>query len=112
MLSRMRIMGTLLVVIALAGCSASPQREVPVDESPVAEAPADARTVVEWEDYDASVTVRIDDLQSAADCAGLQGEFDTADANNAATLDRTGHSNLNLMTYIDEALRLAGCYGG
>jgi hypothetical protein len=110
MLSRMRIMGALLILVALAGCSATTQRDVPVGEPPAAEAQAGARTAVEWEDYDASVQVRIDEMQTAADCAGLQGEFDIADANSTATLNRTGHSNANLMSYIDEALRLAGCY--
>jgi hypothetical protein len=92
---------------------------VPVEEmqSPEAEqlqAPEaeelDARSDVPWADYDASVQVRIDELQQAADCAALQEEFDTADANSAATMDRTGHGNSALMLYIDEALRLAGCY--
>lgn len=65
---------------------------------------------VPWEDYDASVKERIDSMGSAADCSGLQTEFDTADGNNEATMNRSGHNNADLMDYIDEWLVIAGCY--
>lgn len=63
-----------------------------------------------WDDYDPSVKVRIDDLEIGRDCVGLQAEFDTAYENDASTRERTGHGNADLMIYIDEALRAAGCY--
>ncbi|BDZ60861.1 hypothetical protein Lsed01_00179 [Demequina sediminis] len=65
---------------------------------------------VPWEDYDTSVRERIDAMGADADCAGLQAEFDTADANNGITMDRTGHNNADLMGYIDEWMQLASCY--
>lgn len=53
---------------------------------------------------------RIDALASSKDCDGLQAEFNTADANGAATMSRTGHNNALLMGYIDSKMRAAGCY--
>jgi hypothetical protein len=47
----------------------------------------------------------------AGDCAGLQAEFDVADANDAAQRDRVGDGNADLMQYIDDKLEAAGCYG-
>lgn len=40
----------------------------------------------------------------------MQRQFDIADANNAAQRARTGSSNAQLMSYIDQAMRSAGCY--
>lgn len=65
---------------------------------------------VPWADYASSVRERIDAASAAGDCDALQAEFDTADANNEATLARTGHNNADLMGYIDDRLRAAGCY--
>jgi hypothetical protein len=65
---------------------------------------------VPWDNYDASVKDRIDSLEVAADCDGLQGEFDTADANNAQQRERTGTGNAELMAYIDAIMRDVGCY--
>ncbi len=69
-----------------------------------------AEAGVPWADYASGVRVRIDGLANEKDCAGLQAEFDTADANNAATMARVGHNNADLMGYIDDAMRRAGCY--
>lgn len=66
---------------------------------------------VPWEDYSPSVRADIDALAAAGDCAGLQQQFDTADANNDATMARTGHNNVELMKYIDGKMSDAGCYG-
>lgn len=66
---------------------------------------------VPWADYDPSVKARIDSASATRDCTTLQSEFDTADANNAATLRRTGHNNAALMNYIDDAMKSADCYG-
>jgi hypothetical protein len=64
---------------------------------------------VPWGDYAPSVKATVDSLEAAKDCAGLQEQFDTADANNAITQARTGHNNAALMSYIDHALRRSGC---
>lgn len=63
-----------------------------------------------WEDYDPQVQARIDKAIASGNCAKLQDEFDQAEANNAATMERLGHNNADLMTYIDEGLQQAGCY--
>ncbi len=65
---------------------------------------------VDWSNYDSSVKARIDGLEAAADCEGLQKEFDTADANNSVQRERTGTGNVELMTYIDGLMQDAGCY--
>lgn len=64
---------------------------------------------VQWQDYAASLRSRIDAAQLARDCNRLQAEYDMADANNVATMNRVGHSNAELMSYIDAAMRSAGC---
>ena len=63
-----------------------------------------------WSKYDSSVKSRIDNLAAAGDCAGLQAEFDIADANDDATRDRTGSGTADLMGYIDDKMRAAACY--
>lgn len=116
----------LLLALVLTGCtvttSDAPEPETAVSTPVVEEAPSTAPSVepepepeedrheVPWQDYDAALQPRIDDLTNTADCTALQAEFDTADANNDATMARTGHNNVDLMTYIDEALQLANCY--
>lgn len=65
---------------------------------------------VPWEDYSPAVKQRIDGLVANKDCTGLQEEFDNADANNEATMSRTGHNNADLMAYLDEQMQAAGCY--
>lgn len=63
-----------------------------------------------WADYAPSLQARIDALGTSRDCAGLQDEFDTADANNEATFNRTGHDNAELIGYIDDTMENASCY--
>lgn len=89
-------------LLLLTGCVLEPRQASP-DEDPAASVP--------WDDYDPAVRERIDQLADNVDCVGLQGEFDAADANGAATQDRTGHNNADLMAYIDHLMRVAGCYG-
>jgi len=98
---------TLTTLLALTACSAPALEEEP---SPTTAPQENTRAEVPWQDYDASVKTRIDELTEVGDCAALQAEFDVADANDDTTRARTGHGNAELMTYIDEALRLAGCY--
>lgn len=101
-----RIAPILIAAFLLTGCFASPPPVVPAEPAE----PTSARADVPWDDYSADVKTRIDDATQNADCDALQKEFDTADANNDATAARTDHNNAALMTYIDEALKLAGCY--
>lgn len=65
---------------------------------------------VDWDNYDPSVKQRIDSMAEKQDCAGLQSEFDTAEANSSMQRARTGDGNADLMGYIDEQLSAAGCY--
>lgn len=97
----MRGVYAILTVTALLaiGCGAPKHTAAP--------APAAG---VQWSDYAAGVQGRIDALAASKDCDGLQAEFDAADANNAVTLNRTGHNNAELMSYIDGQMRAAGCY--
>lgn len=60
--------------------------------------------------YSTTVRDRIEELAAAKDCAGLQREFDTAERNNLATFRRTGDGTADLMGYIDDKMRTAGCY--
>lgn len=64
---------------------------------------------VDWENYASSVRTRIDSMAASKDCAGLQAEFDTADANDDAQRERVGTGNADLMSYIDSKLSAAGC---
>jgi hypothetical protein len=86
------VAAALLTLTALAGCGGGTSGGV------------------DWANYDQSVRPRIDALAAAKDCAGLQNEFDTADANDAAQRSRTGDGNADLLDYIDQQLRDAGCY--
>jgi outer membrane biosynthesis protein TonB len=65
---------------------------------------------VDWENHAPTVKFRIDRLGVREDCDGLQEAFDNADANDAAQRNRTGDGNADLMGYIDQWLRHAGCY--
>ena len=68
-----------------------------------------AYTDVPWENYDPLVQQRIFELVGAHDCAGLQDEFDTADANDDLQRNRTGTGNAALMTYLNELLMASSC---
>ena len=107
------IFAVALLTLTLAGCApsrAEPSAPAPSDV-PAEVTPTESdRTEVPWEVYAPEVREGIDAATEAADCAALQAEFDTADANSEATMNRTGHNNADLMAYIDEAMRTAGCY--
>ena len=95
--------GVLFAAVLLAGCQGE-QRITEGLSSSV------AAPTVQWGDYSADLQSRIDAAAASRDCDALQEEFDVADANDDATRARTGHGNAELMTYIDAALRTAGCY--
>jgi hypothetical protein len=59
-----------------------------------------------WSNYTPELKERI--LNS--DCSELQREFDTAADNSDRQRARTGEGNLDLMNYIDERLKMKGCY--
>lgn len=68
------------------------------------------KSSVPWNDYSSDVRTRIDSAAAARDCSALQSEFDTADASNTATMNRTGHNNAALLEYIGGKMKDAGCY--
>ena len=65
---------------------------------------------VPWADYTSTLKSDLDQLATDKDCVELQSQFDIADQNNQATMDRTGHNNADLMGYIDSLMQGAGCY--
>ena len=67
------------------------------------------KATVQWGDYAAGMQARIEGAVTAKDCAALRKEFDAADRNSDATKARTGHSNVELMKYIDGTMKTAGC---
>ena len=93
----MRIARLVLLVAVLAACNGG--GGTTIEESRVP-----------WSDYAADLQARIDSLAASKNCPALQSEFDTADANNDATRDRTGHNNAELMAYIDGKMDEAACY--
>lgn len=50
--------------------------------------------------FSPEVRERVNGLADSADCASLQAEFDQADEN----------GNVDLMKYVDEAMKSARCY--
>ncbi len=97
---RRRLLCVLASIVLLAGCAGARTPAAPVTQG----------GDVQWQDYAVSVRTRIDSLAQAKDCSGLQAEFDTADANNDATMSRLGRNNAKLMGYVDAKLKAAGCY--
>ena len=79
-------------------------------QGPAAPAGGGAPAGVQWQDYNPALQSQLDQLKAGKDCPGLQTQFNAADANSTATMSRTGHSNAELMGYIDAAMRSAGCY--
>lgn len=64
---------------------------------------------VDWENYHPQVKQRIDSLAKQGDCAGLQAQFEMAEALSSAQKARTRDGNADLMGYIDQKLEEAGC---
>lgn len=62
-----------------------------------------------WERYSPNVKSRIYELIKKKDCDGLQHEFNLADDNNQAQLNRTGRNNAELMNFIDDKMIELGC---
>jgi signal transduction histidine kinase len=60
--------------------------------------------------YSSLIRDRVNSYVDQKACGRLQAEFDAAEANGAATRARTGTGPADLMKYIDEKMRTAGCY--
>src|SRR6476620_7044120 len=60
----------------------------------IARAGCDASPSVPWSDHAPTVKRRIDQLATAKDCSGLQGQFDIAGNKNESTMSRIGHNNV------------------
>lgn len=91
---------SLLLVIGSVGNAISPFGS---------EETATTRTDVQWENYAAEVKIRLDEMMEAKDCEGLRAQSEISESNNAATLNRVGHDNSKLISYTDEAMKIAGC---
>ena len=104
----MKAIATVALVLVLAGCSYAPSQGA--QDAPKPTMSAEPTNSVQWGDYSPDLKGRIDDLGAAADCRGLQEQFDIADQNSSITLDRTGHGNAELMKYIYAAQESAGCF--
>ena len=86
------------------------EEQVEQTEAEVVESDEASSVEVDWSKYGDGLQERIDSLAAAADCSALQSEFDTAFDNDELTRERTGSGNADLMAYIDDKLRAAGCY--
>jgi hypothetical protein len=113
------LLSVLLVSIVATGFSGSEQSGVSSDK-PKAVATQEtltdttidtiSKSNVKWENYAPAVKQRIADLIDTGDCQNLQTEFDIADRNDTAQRNRTGESNANLMSLLDEQMKKLSCY--
>lgn len=81
----------LAALLLVAGCSTS--EDEPTNREP-------SMPDIDTSQFAPSVRLRIDRMSDRGNCVGLQDEFDIAD----------GNQNVELMTYIDEAMKAADCY--
>lgn len=104
-----------LVVIGAATSDGEPSVPDPTPvavsstASPPKAAPKADHASTDWFGYAPEVKARIDRLATARDCAGLQKEFDLADANADRQRER-GANPAEVMAYIDDAMKDSGCY--
>jgi hypothetical protein len=97
-----RLLAALALAAALAACG-TPDPAAPATAAP---APVGASPpAVPWGDYVPGLQTVLD----SSGCEALQDQFNGADANNDATMRRTGHNNAALMAYIDWLERKHGC---
>ena len=83
-----------VLTLALTGCTAASPTESP-EPTPK---PTVARADVNWDALPSDYQRIVDEETTARDCDALQDMFDAAP------------DNPTLLTYLDEALELAGCY--
>lgn len=84
----------LLAAVLLTGCSSTAPQP---DATPTPE-PTSDRATVNWDAYPPEYQRIIDEDTTAGNCQALQDTFDAAP------------DDVALLTYLDEALELAGCY--
>ena len=107
------VASALALIFVLTSCSAPIPNPTPVSAgpTPAESTPAESSpSSVDWENYSPSYQQIIDEEAAEKDCDALQEMFDVADDADDAQRDRTGDGNADLMNYIDEAMRTAGCY--
>ncbi|WP_137843843.1 hypothetical protein [Microbacterium sp. 2FI] len=93
-----RLAPILLAGLFLTGCSAGTPT-APAETTPAETTPAEPeRTTVEWDNYATEYQRIVDEETAEGDCAALQEMFDVAP------------DDPKLLSYIDEALTIAGCY--
>lgn len=85
----------LLTVLALTGCAAPAATAPTATPEPTTTV---ERTVVDWDAFPPEYQRLIDEDTAAGNCEALQETFDAA------------RDDVPLLTYIDEALEIAGCY--
>jgi hypothetical protein len=99
-----------VLVLSLSACGgSSSQSATSAATSESINVPV-VKETVPWSDYSPTLKSDLDSLASAMNCQELQSQFDIADQNNQATMDRTGHNNADLMGYIDSLMQNASCY--
>lgn len=84
----------LLAVLLLTGCSSTATPTTTPTPTPT----GPDRTTVDWDEYATDYQRIIDEDTAAGDCTALQESFDAAPDDPA------------LLTYLDEAMTIAGCY--
>jgi hypothetical protein len=97
---------------AISGSGDSGNTTVSESEELVVETTLDklSDSSVNWDNYAPAVKSLIADLIDTQDCEGLQTQFDNADGNNTAQLNRTGESNAELLSLLDSEMQNIGCY--
>ncbi len=107
----------LSVIGAFPGTSDSSNINTPITQSQTpSPEPVEKTTLnildessVNWNNYAPSVKQSIADLVDAGDCTKLQNEFDIADGNNVAQLNRVGENNADLMSLLYDQMQKLGC---
>lgn len=89
-----RLTPLLLAGLLLTGCAATAPTPDPVESTPA----APERTEVDWSQYPDDYQQIADEETEQQDCDALQDMFDVAPDDPA------------LLSYLDEALTIAGCY--
>jgi|GEM_PF-2322150 hypothetical protein len=100
----------LALALSLSACGGSSGESAASQATSEAISAPVVTETVPWSDYSPTLKNDLDALASAMNCQELQSQFDIADQNNQATMDRTGHNNADLMGYIDSLMQSAGCY--
>lgn len=101
---------TSCLLLLVSGCSPPSGRISTPAKPKKQDKPKQDAVKVDWESHAPELKARIDKMAADGECKGLQEQFDIAERNNAAQRKRTGDGNDDLMGYIDQKMREAGCY--